>query len=269
MKYPFLLLVVAAACAPALALERAAADYWKGGVVRQDTVDMKDYGKGVIRARVENKWREFRTRKLPARFLDWNFAGRLEYIALLRKPGARPPLAGPHSGMVASHGRRRDGSQFTINNAVKGIGFVPVREKLPAMLKLLSDTRGEPMPRRLDILEDLYTKRRADFDAAKLISLELYSSPSFATHTFLNEMSDPGVSIVFLDIPSFEVRAIARLLDPRDGKLSEYDRQTAEWCNAIHEYFHGGGDKKYIAAVYHVIEVFDNTPGKKGLEAER
>jgi hypothetical protein len=68
-------------------------------------------------------------------------------------------------------------------------------------------------------------------------------------------------------MPSFEVRAIAQLLDINDPKLSDYDRQTAQWCNEVHAYFHGG-DTGHIAVVYHVIEVFDNTPGKKGIRAK-
>ena len=247
-------------------LEHGAVSYWKDSTFHQTSIDLKDYDKGIIRAQVDGKWQEFPVRELPKSFLEWNFAGRQNYIDILRKPDAMPPLAGPHNGMVASHGMLRKDSKLTINNAVKGMGFLPTREKLPEMLKLLKSTWNDSMSRKLDILDSLYTNCQANYDKTKLVSLELYSKPSFETHSFLNEMTDPGVSIVFLDMPSFEVRAITQLLHPRDPQLTEYERQVVDWCNSVHDYFHGEMPWKSIAVIYHVTEVFDNSPGRmKGI----
>lgn len=247
------------------ALVHADVHYWK--VVGNDTtfhqtsIDMTRYDKGIIRAKVDGKWQDFPVRELPRAFLEWSFAGRHNYIQILRDTNAMPPLAGPHNGMVASHGLGRKDSKLTINNAVKGMGFLPTKEKLPEMLRLLKTTWNDPMSRKLDILDSLYTSCQDNYDKTMLVSLELYSKPSFETHSFLNEMTDPGVSIVFLDMPSFEVRAIAQLLHPKDPQLSDYEKQVVDWINTVHDYFHGEMPWRSIAVVYHVTEVFDNSPG--------
>jgi hypothetical protein len=245
-----------------VALEHGATNYWQGGTFHQTSIDLSAYGKGIVRADVEGRRQEFRVRELPQGFLDWDFKGHLSEIATLRNATGMPPLSGPHFGVVASHGLRRNDSPFALNNAVKGIGFIPKKEKLPEMLKILKDTAAEPLQKKLDILENFYTARRGDFDTTKLVSLELYSTPSFETHTFLNEMTDPGVSIVFMDMPSYDVRALAQLLSPSDPKLTDYEKQAVDWCNTIHDYFHGGGHGQSIAVIYHVIAVFDDTPGR-------
>jgi hypothetical protein len=242
--------------------EHGNVNYWKESTFHQTSIDLKDYDKGIIHAHVDGKWQDFTVRELLQAFLDWSFTSRQNYIDVLRKPDAMPPLAGPHNGMVASHGMRRKDSKLTINNAVKGMGFLPTKEKLPEMLALLKSTWNDSMARKLDVLDSLYTKCQGNYDKTKLISLELYSKPSFETHTFLNEMTDPGVSIVFLDMPSYEVRAIAQLLHPKDPQLTDYEKQVVDWCNMIHDYFHGQMPWKSIAVVYHVTEVFDNSPGR-------
>jgi hypothetical protein len=242
-------------------LEHAAVNYWKDSTFHQTTIDLKDYAKGIIHAEVEGRWQDFQVRELPKGFLDWNFAGRHSYIERLRKDET-PPLAGPHNGIVASHGLKRKDSQMSINNAVKGMGFLPKKEKLPEMLAFIKATWNDSMERKLDILDSLYINCQDNFDRNKLVSLELYSNPGFETHTFLNEMTDPGVAIVFLDMKSYEVRALAQLLHPKDSQLSDYEKQVVEWCNKIHDYFHGDMPWRSIAVIYHVTEVFDNSPGR-------
>ena len=242
-------------------LEHGDVNYWKDSTFHQTSIDMKSYVQGMIRAKVDGKWQDFQVRDLPKAFRDWSFSGRHSYIEHLRKD-EMPPLAGPHNGIVASHGMQRKDSKMSINNAVKGMGFLPTREKLPEMLELLKRTWDDSISRKLDILDSLYTNCQGSFETNKLVSLELYAKPSFETHTFLNEMTDPGVSIVFLDMKSFEVRAIAQLLHPRDPKLSDYEKTVVEWCNKIHDYFHGEMPWRSIAVVYHVTEVFDNSPGR-------
>jgi hypothetical protein len=75
-------------------------------------------------------------------------------------------------------------------------------------------------------------------------------------------MTDPGVSIVFLDFPSYELRCITQLIHPKDPKLTKYEKNVVEYINRIHDYFHGESPRQSIGVIYHVIEVFDNTPGK-------
>ncbi len=237
------------------------AEFWRDGkYCRQDNIDLKKAGAGTIRAKVEGRWQDFTIQHLSAIFMEWNLKERIKSLEGIKKQ-EMPGFAGPHSGMVASHGCRRSDSRTTINNAVKGMGFLPEPDAIGKLLDELHSSTDSAMDYKLNWLMDLYGRRRDLLDDTKQVSLELYAKPDFATHTFLNQMTDPAVSIVFLDIPSFEVRAITQLIDPNDPELTEYQRQVVEYVNGIHDYFHGAAPRKSIVAVYHVIEVFDNSPG--------
>ncbi|MDH5186871.1 MAG: hypothetical protein OEZ20_06585 [candidate division WOR-3 bacterium] len=247
--------------------EHANVNYWlktadgKDNYFHQTNIDLKNYEKGMIRAKVDGKWQDFTVRELPDSFVDWSIKRRLETMERVRK-NQMPELAGAHNGMVASHGLGRLDSKFTINNAVKGMGFIPKPEKLEEVIKLLTSTRNDSLERKTAILESLYNKGKEIYDRTKQVSLELYSNPEFETHSFLNQMTDPGVSIVFLDFPSYEIRCITQLLHPKDPKLTKYEQNVIEYINSIHDYFHGMSPHKSIAVIYHVIEVFNNTPGR-------
>ncbi len=236
--------------------------FWqKSGYFVQTNIDLKKYGQGIIRAKVENKWQEFKIQELPDAFLDWDFQRRLETVDEIRK-GGMPALAGAHNGMVASHGLARKDAYFSINNAVKGMGFLPKPERLEPTLNLLKSTFDSSDTKKLAILESLYKNGKDIFDRTKQISLELYSTPDFETHTFLNEMTDPGVSIVFLDFPSYELRAITQLIHPANPNLTAYEKNVVDYINTIHDYFHSRSPRPSIGIVYNVIEVFDNSPGR-------
>lgn len=240
---------------------------WKGWF-HQDNVDVSKLNQGLIRAKVEGRWQEFRVVELPADFLKWNFDRRLAQLGEIRemmknRSMSMPEIAGPHNGIVASHGMKRQDSYFTINNAVKGMGWLPKQEKLAELIQLLKKTWNDSTERKLAVLESLYQHGQEIFDLTKQTSLELYSQPNFETHTFLNQMSDPGVAIVFLDLPkSYELRAIAQMLHPDDPQLSEYERQVVEYINLVHDYFHGESPRKSIGVIYHIVQVFDNSPGR-------
>ncbi len=173
-----------------------------------------------------------------------------------------PSLAGPHSGMIATYGTRRKDSLFTLNNSVKGVGFLPKAEKLPRVIAEMERTMENPMPDKLQFLEDLY-KDRGNFDTRLQVSLELYATPDFETHTFLNLMENPVATIVYLDYPSYEIRCIGRLLHPKDPNLSQWERNVVKYVNLVHSYFHGKFPRLFVTSVFFVIEAFDNTPGKK------
>jgi hypothetical protein len=99
----------------------------------------------------------------------------------------------------------------------------------------------------------------SSFDLTKQVSLELFTSPDFHTHTFLNMMANPIASASFLAFPTFEIRAIPQLLHPKNPGLSKYERDLIAYTNAIHDFIHSGGDVR-MTCVYHVIELFDDTP---------
>ena len=266
MRTTAALVLAAITCSTAFAEDNpsmaAYSKFWRdSSYCRQECINLAKADRGVIRAKVDGKWQEFKVRTLSDKFIKWNLDKRLESLEGMKKE-QMPNFAGPHSGMVASRGFKRNDSQFQINNAVKGMGFLPTAEALPVLLAELEATKDSSDGYKLDWLTKLYSQRRDLLDYTKQASLELYATPEFATHTFLNQMADPGVSIVFLDMPSYEVRAIAQLLHPRDPGLTPYQRQAVAYVNGIHDYFHGRAPRQSIVAIYHVIEVFDNSPGR-------
>jgi hypothetical protein len=242
------------------------------GWFHQEVVDAAKLADGIIRGKVDGQWQDLKVVSLPDDFCEWNFAKRREQLAALKKmmampedamPMMKPEISGPHNAMVASHGAKRKDSDFDINNAVKGTGWLPTPAKLPEMIALLKKTWNDSMDKKLELLESLYTKATDIYDRTKQASLELYSQPNFETHSFLNQMVDPGVAVVFLDLPkSYELRCVAQMLHPDDPGLTDYQKQVVEYINLIHDYFHGQAPRKSIGVIYHVVQVFDNSPGK-------
>lgn len=247
-------------------LEGVAMDgFWAGGAFRQDCVDASGEESGSIRARVGGTWREYRPVPLPRAFVEWNLASRLEMLSglsdLMSGLGGTPPsLSGPHNAAMATVGFRRDDSILEVNNAFKGMGLCPARNIIRDRIDEMNGTMRAPMPEKLGFLQRMYSDA-ANFDMTKLISLELYSTPEFETHTFLNLMTEPVTSLVFLDSVSFEVRGIGQLVDHGDEDAGEYARSIVEYTNIAHSYFHGDFPRMFPGILVHVVEVFDNTPG--------
>lgn len=250
-------------CFGACESEQENVKLWNNNTFQQKTVDISKYSEGIIKAKVEGKWQEYKIEELPDKFMEWNIKRRFETIEKIKK--MQPPsLDGPHNAMVASHGRKRSDSQFSINNAVKGTGFIPKKENIKAIIKQLNSTIDNPFEKKIAILESFYENGDSIFDRTKLVSLELYSTPKFETQTFLNQMTDPGVALVFLDIPTFKIKSIAQLLHPDDPELTDYEKDVVEYINLIHSYFHGEFPRMFIAVLYHIVEVYDSSPGRGG-----
>ncbi|MBD3284751.1 hypothetical protein GF359_00280 [candidate division WOR-3 bacterium] len=238
------------------------------GCFHQETVDVSEIEDGIIKAELNSKWHSFELQKLPGDFINWSFGKRLETFERFRN--RQPPeLSGPHNGMVATYGVARDDSRFRINNAVKGMGWLPRKEKLAEIIELLEQTIDDDFTEKLDRLDSLYSQGADIYDPTCQISLELYADPEFQTGTFLNQMVNPSCAVVFLDIPSYEFKAIAHLMHPDDPGLTEQQRLQVKYANLIHSYFHGHFDKTFIAVVYYVVEVFDNSPGKPEAKGQR
>ncbi len=248
--------------------EHAAISVWNDGTFHQDKIDCSKLEQGIIRAEVDGVWQEYKIRELPKSFQDWSFERRIETLDRFRSQQP-PELAGPHNGMVASYGVARNDSRFKINNAVKGMGWLPRPEKLAGMVKLLETTIDDDFSVKLNRLDSLYKLGDSLFDPTCQVSLELYSTPEFETGTFLNQMANPTCAVVFLDMPSYEFKAVAHLMHPEDPKLSDKEKLQVKYANLIHSYFHGAFDKQFIAVVYYVVEVYDNSPGKASAKGKR
>ena len=235
---------------------------WDGDHFVQKTVDASRVDENIIRAKVEGKWQEFTLTDFPDIFTTWNFKRRIETIKGIAS-GDMPSLDGPHNGIVATYGYRREDSKFRVNNAIKGCGFLPRKDKIKEIIQFLKDTNEEHFMKKLDILTGLYEGADSIFDMNKQVSLELYAVPERGTQTFLNQMTDPTSVLVFMDIPTFKLKTIAYLLHPQNPDLTDYEKNVVEYINLIHSYFHGEFSKDFIAVVYNVIEVYNSSPGNK------
>ncbi|HIE05831.1 MAG TPA: hypothetical protein EYP58_03415 [bacterium (Candidatus Stahlbacteria)] len=237
--------------------EHSEKNFWeKGSFVQKNIRVLKDH----IEARIDGKWHSYKPVQLSDSFMEWNIKRRIEFLDRI-KEGKRPDLAGPHSASVASYGTRRLDSQFTINNAVKGFGFLPKEKFLAKKIDEMEDTINDPMAKKIDFLKNLYQQSEM-LDRTKQSSLELYTTKDFETHTFLNLMENPVASVVFLDIPSFEIRTLVQLIHPANRNLTKYEKDVLKYVNLVHSYFHGKFSKEFICLIFHVIELFDNSPGK-------
>jgi hypothetical protein len=215
----------------------------------------------VIKARIDGEWQEFKIRSASKDFIEWNASKRIEFLERI-KSGKMPELGGPHSGAVATYGLGRLDSKFTLNNAIKGIGLAPKDDNIDKAIGRLKETYESSMSEKMDVLKSFY--ENPDFiDWRKQTSLELYATPEFETHTFLNVMDNPIATLVFLDIPSLEVRTIARIVHPDDKTALTSEKKLLEFVNLAHSYMHGEFPRLYPLLLFYIIEEFDNTPGRK------
>ena len=242
--------------------------FWVDDYFQQDCVITPEPGENLIKAKVDGVWNEYELVEFPEKFMEWNIEKRIE--TLDRFLNMQPPeLAGPHNGIVATFGCKRDDSQFKLNNAVKGMGFLPKAEKLPELIALMEETNDSSFVKKLETLRYFYTNVDSLFDLDRQVSLELYSTPEFETQSFLNQMTYPVSTIVYLDIPSFKLKTIARLLHPDDPDLTEYERLVVRYINDVHSYFHGKFPRDYPAVIYFVSEIYDNSPGRSDAMGRR
>ncbi len=273
-----------AACAPAadcpdpaLGFQpRAAASFWDPrGWFRHDTVDAARVGEGAIRAQIQGAWVELPLAALPDRFVSWSFEERIIKLGeIARKGFDTRDLDGPHNACVATYGGVDANSFTSLNTAYKGMGFMPAPEGLAdavADLQAKAEIMARAglsqmarMSRALEVLEDLY--RQPDlFDRRRHVSLELFATPEFTTHTFANMLANPVASCSFLAFPAFELRCVPQLLHPDDPGLSESERLAIAWTNGVHDLAHGGGDgSRRITCIYHVVEIYDDSPSAGG-----
>jgi len=243
-------------------------EFWQNNYFRQTNVITPAASDSKIKAKIDGSWKSFTLHEFPGKFMEWNVEERTKTIQTIEKmfknPGKdmqQPRLAGPHNGIVASYGFKRSDSNFKLNNAVKGMGFLPKRNKIDSVLNLLETTNDDPMMEKLTILKSFYKNADKLFDKDRQVSLELYTTPKWETQSFLNQMSHPVSTIVYLDIPSYKLKTIVRLLDPNDPELTEYEKKVVDYTNLVHSYFHGKFSKIFPTVIYYVVEIYDNSPG--------
>ncbi len=245
-------------------------DFWKNGYCVQKTVKVPAVDAKRIEAKVDGKWQSYPLTDFPPAYWEWNRAKRLEYLDIFKEmlekgseSTRQPQLSGPHNGMVATYGAARKDSRFKLNNAVKGMGFLPKASKMTEIIGILESSMEAPLNEKLIVLDSLYRHAEEVFATDRMVSLELYSEPGYTTQSFLNQMVNPACVTVFLDIPTYKVKQIARLIHPNDPNLTDYEKQACHYVNLMHSYFHGKFPKDYIAVIYYSIELYDSSPGRK------
>ncbi len=236
--------------------------FWDGNTFVQKTVDASNLDENIIKAFVDGEWQEFELTNFPEIFMNWNIKERVGTLDGIIK-GEMPNLEGPHNAIVATYGYRREDTKFRVNNAIKGCGFLPKREKIKEINLMLAETDTIHFMKKLEILTGMYEKADSLFDLNKQISLELYANPERGTQTFLNQMTNPTSVLVFMAIPTFKLKAIAYLLHPENPELTDYEKDVVEYINRIHSYFHGEFSQDFIAVIYNVIEVYNSSPGNE------
>ena len=235
-------------------------ELWDGNTFVHKTVDASNLDENIIKAFVDGEWQEFELTNFPEIFMNWNIKERKATLERITK-GEMPKLEGPHNAIVATYGYRREDTRFRVNNAIKGCGFLPKRDKIKEINLMLAETDTMHFMKKLEILTGMYENADSLFDLNKHISLELYANPERGTQTFLNQMTDPTSVLVFMAIPTFKLKTIAYLLHPDNPDLNDYEKDVVEYINRIHSYFHGEFSKEFIAVVYNVVEVYNSSPG--------
>ncbi len=199
---------------------------------------------------------------MPERFVKWSIGERLKVLDMVKEHKFPEYLEGPHNGMVATCGNKRDDDVISINNAVKGVGYLPKKEQVDYLINRMKETKKEGLSKKVSVLYDFYTHFDEYFRRDGLLSLELYTHGDFKTKTYLNLIKNPEYAMVFLDMPTFQVKGIARLIHKDED--SSYEKKVFEYANLIHSYFHGHFEREFIGIIFYISRVFDSTPGKGG-----
>ncbi len=218
---------------------------------------------GIVEVIKDGDFKSYPLVELPDRFIEWSISERLKVLDMVKEHKFPEYLEGPHNGMVATCGNTREDDVISINNAVKGVGYLPKKDKVDELIEKMKETKKEGLSRKVAVLHDFYNNFNKYFRKDGLLSLELYTHEEYRTKTYLNLIKNPEYAMVFLDMPTFQVKGIARLVHP-DEDVPSYERKIFEYANLIHSYFHGHFSRDFIAIIFYVSRVFDSTPGKGG-----
>jgi len=225
----------------------------------------------TVRAKINVDWGIYTLVSLPKSFLDWNIGVRKDSIEKMMK-GNPPSGFSAHDPSIATYGYKRLDSDFELDNAIKGIGYLPKLDRIDDLITLLKDNKTKDVSTRLKTLLQIYNQYEYYFDTSKIISLELYATPERGTQTFLNQYTTPLSVIVFAsEKPTFKIKAIAQLISPHDPNLLDYQKKVLEYTNLVHDFFHDS-DKDVppkIVVIYYVLEVYNTTPDSSDGEGKR
>ncbi len=259
-------------------------DYWNEyGYFHQDNVDVSKMTLGIFRAKLDgNKslWKEYNVVSAEAGFVNWNFNERIARIDKMLE-GTMPAFGGAHNPHVASYGGVLphpddwNRSQFSLNNAVKGMGLSPKKEYIDSVIQGLYDHWDGSDDERVLHLKAIYSNRDL-WDMNKQISLELYARPGHNTHSFRNWMENPFSTISFMalemqfsppppKLPTYELRCVTHMIHPLDPTIDEYEMKLIKFSNIVHDFYHHTPgqlpptpEEMSIGVIHYLCEEFDN-----------
>lgn len=199
---------------------------------------------------------------IPEPFIQWAYEGRAELIRR-QAEGERVPAHEIFLGFARHNPAIVSSGSAGLNASIKGVGFVPKPQHLPAILDtyLAHIERGWHDGYSLEGLQLLWRLLygpgcREQIDFTRFGSLELARD-----HTWTNLRANPRVTLLFYQPPaiSYEVRGKAEVHEPG----SVFHRLL----NAQHDMYHQPYPERWTdrpAYIFIIEEIYDNSATKEG-----
>jgi len=248
-------------------------NYWQGPeddkdqqYFVQDTVNTNQVDQRYIWARIEGWWQRYQIQEADEKFINWF----IKDATLPQEPGQLPRLGGAFMPIYGTYGNRRGrrDSQFHLNLACKGGGIPPNKANIKQINQEMIDRIVQPTQEKIAWLHEII-KDTSLWDYSKIVSTEIYVSPEFETHTFLNLMENPISNISFMNrqggFEHFELRCICKLLCVNDPNITEDEQDLILFTNLFHIFWTTITSlDQYpidlITPVHYIVEQFDNYP---------
>jgi len=197
---------------------------------------------------------------MPGEFLAWQSGSRLAVFGRLSGEGASAVKQYPaHLAVLATSG----GGTFPINLATRGIGLLPLPERLRECIGKLEDarrrtaglSREQSLPLRLQAVGEVYGFP-SGFDPRLLGGLEIFEG-----RTAANLEKSPLASLLFSgeppDYPSLQLNVVVQRVEPADLR---YRFLLAARELFAFDAFHLRQSRYPYGYLFHVSEVLDKTP---------
>ena len=251
--------------------------YWneKGFPVHK-TVNVSKLSEGIISARVDKRWRQFKIITPDQNYRDFESNGMVNiYNKLLE--GVVAMFGGVYCPTIISYGGiPRGDSKFTLNGACKFMFPCPKDEATAqTMIDTLKELASNSTERRKWFRDQFANQYLWDYsglvarDETVLNPGEEKADTLYReTHTFRNLMENPLAVILFVsntDNQSYELRTIAHYVHKDDETANPYERKLAEFINTYANVSHSL-NANFPAIIFRTVEEFNNSMevGKEG-----
>jgi hypothetical protein len=251
--------------------------YWneKGYPVHK-TVNVSRLSEGIISARVDKRWQQFKITQPDANYRNFESNGMVDiYNKLLE--GVIAMFGGVYCPTIISYGGiPRGDSKFTLNGACKFMFPCPKdTATAQSFIDTLKELASKPTERRIWFRDQFANQDLWDYsglvarDETVLKPGENKEGIVYReTHTFRNLMENPLAVILFVsntDNQSYELRTIAHYAHADDETANPYERKLAEFINTYANSSHGS-NANFPAIIFRTVEEFNNSMevGKEG-----